>query len=94
MAGFSLSAAKLSSSAMLALRWSSAVQRSPITLVAWLSLGSFVSGLLHRSIVLAVGFELLPHHVSHLTKEHIVNKLASAHSLPWELSLSQSLVQQ
>ena len=40
--------------------------RSPPMRRACSSLGSLVSGLLQRSMVLARGLEALPHHVSHL----------------------------
>ena len=59
---------------------SSADQRSPITRVAWLSLGSLVSGLLQRSMVFARGLEVLPHHVSHLCTQGGVRRRCSR---PW-----------
>ena len=52
-------------SAMAFDRSSYLVQRSPMMRAAWLSFGSFVRGLLQRSIVLAAGLLELPHHVSH-----------------------------
>ena len=46
-------------------RLSSASHRVPPSLRAWSSLGSLVSGLLHRSIVFALASEALPHQASH-----------------------------